>query len=204
MRTLITAEHVLAHDGNGHVELRDGAVLVVDGRVAAVGPAGELASASAGEVDEHLALGESLLMPGLIDLDALADIDHLILDSWSDASESARLEWSAAYFADGRHDVLDPAERSTMRRYALTQLALHGITSLMPIASEVHSAWAETHDDLTDVARIASELGLRAFLGPSYRSGVHVAGDDGTISVEWNDEEGRHGFAEAVPQAPAA
>ncbi|MDQ0893504.1 chlorohydrolase family protein [Agromyces ramosus] len=198
MRTLITADHVLAHDGSGHVELRDGAVLVVDGRIAAVGSADELASEWAGEVDEHVALGESLLMPGLIDLDALADIDHLILDSWSDAPESARLEWSAAYFADGRHDVLDPAERSTMRRYALTQLALHGITSLMPIASEVHSAWAETHDDLADVARIASELGLRAFLGPSYRSGVHVAGDDGAVSVAWDDEEGRRGFAEAL------
>ena len=197
MHTLITADHVLAHDGSGHVELLDGAVLVDDGRIVAVGPASEFAGASTA-VDECIALGESLLMPGLIDLDALADIDHLILDSWSDAPESARLEWSASYFTDGRHDVLDAAERSTMRRYALTQLALHGITSFMPIASEVHSAWAETHDDLADVARIASELGLRAFLGPSYRSGVNVAGDDGAVSVAWNDDEGRRGFEEAV------
>ena len=137
MHTLITADHVLAHDGSGHVELRDGAVLVDDGRIVAVGPASEFSAAS---VDERLPLGESLLMPGLIDLDALADIDHLILDSWSDASASARLEWSASYFARSRHDVLDASERSTMRRYALTQLALHGITSFMPIASEVHSA----------------------------------------------------------------
>ncbi len=198
MRTLITADYVLAHDGAGHVELQGGAVLVVDGRIVAVGPAPSLTRLSPDEYDEHIALGESVLMPGLIDLDALSDIDHLILDSWADARESARLAWSEAYFNGGRHDVLDAEERSTMRRYALTQLALHGITSFMPIASEVHSAWAETHDDLADVAGIASELGLRVFLGPSYRSGVKIAGDDGTVSVAWDDEAGQRGFDEAL------
>jgi len=85
-----------------------------------------------------------------------------------------------------------------MRRYALVQLALHGITTCMPIASEIHSGWAETHDDLLDVATTASELGLRAFLGPSYRSGVHVVDADGSALIAFDDEQGRHGFAEAL------
>lgn len=194
MRTLLTADHLLAHDGVGHVEVRDAAVLVEGGRIAYAGAA---ACAPAGH-DERIDLGASVILPGFIDLDALADIDHLILDSWGDEEADARQRWSLDYFTHRRHDVLDPAERHTMRKYALVQLALHGITSCMPIASEIHSAWAETHDDLLDVATTASELGLRAFLGPSYRSGVHVVDADGSALIAFDDEQGPHGFAEAL------
>lgn len=195
-RALVTAEHVIAHDGEGFVEYRDGAVLVEGGRVAAVGRRTD-ASIAGVDVEETIELGRSVLLPGLIDLDALADIDHLILDAWGDEAAERRLNWSAGYFRRGRREVLSAEDRRTMRRYALAQLALHGITSFAPIASEVHSAWAETHDDLLDVARLASGFGLRAFLGPSYRSGVHVVHEDGRPEVMWDDEEGRRGLAEA-------
>lgn len=195
MTTLVTADFVIAHDGRGHTELRDGAVLVDGDRIAWVGRAAD-APDGAGAT-ERIALGRSILMPGLIDLDALADVDHLTLDAWCDGAAARRLDWSAGYFAR-RHDVLTAEERSAMRRFALVQLALHGITTFMPIASEVHSAWAETHDDLLDVARIAGELGLRTFLGPSYRSGVHVTTEGGGPAIAWDDAAGRHAFAEAV------
>ncbi len=194
VRTLITAAHIIAFDGIGHTGLEDGAVVVDGDRIVFVGAGSD----APGPFDERIDLGESVLLPGFIDLDALADIDHLVLDSWSDGQAAARLSWSAAYFRSGRHDVLTPGERSTMRRYALVQLALHGITTIMPISSEVHSRWAETHDDLLDVTTMASRLGLRSFLGPSYRSGVHVTDDDGTPVIAWDDDEGRRGFAEAV------
>lgn len=192
--TLLTADHVIAHDGDGFVQIRDGAVVVEHGRFTFVGRRDDAPEGS----DERIDLGASVVMPGLIDLDALADIDHLVLDSWSDAATQRRLRWSANYVQRGTREVLTAEERSTMRRYALTQLALHGITSCMPIASEVHSAWAETHDDLADVARFASELGIRAFLGPSYRSGVHVVEAEGGESLAWDEERGRAGFEDAV------
>ncbi|MDP5226240.1 MULTISPECIES: chlorohydrolase family protein [Arthrobacter] len=195
MKTLLTSAFVLAHGPSGHGLLRDGAVLVEDRRVAWVGPREE---APVAEAHRILGLGQSLLMPGLIDLDALADIDHLILDSWCDDEHSARLRWSEEYLRSARHDVLTAEERSTMRRYALAQLALHGITSFMPIAAEVNTAWAETHDDLLDLARTASKLGLRGFVGPSYRSGVHATTADGGHVIAFDDEEGRRGFEEAV------
>lgn len=194
MRTLLTADHLLCHDGTGHVEVRDAAVLVEDDRIRYAGP---LAGVPAGH-DQRIDLGPSVILPGFIDLDALADIDHLILDSWADDETDARLAWSLDHFTHHRHDVLEPCERRTMRKYALVQLALHGITSFMPIASEIHSAWAETHDDLLDVATIARDLGLRAFLGPSYRSGVHVVDVDGSALVAFDDARGRRGFAEAL------
>jgi len=194
MRTLLTADHVLAHGSGGHHLLRDAAVVVRGDSIEWVGPR----SAAPSGTDQRIDLGSSLLMPGLIDLDALSDIDHLILDSWWDAGQSARLRWSAEHFRTRRRHVLTPAERKTMRRYALAQLALHGITTFMPIASEIHSDWAESHDDFTDVAEVAGELGLRGFLGPSYRSGVNVTTAGGGRAIEFDDEEGRRGLADAV------
>ena len=178
------------------LELRDAVVLVDGDRIVdvATGAAGDALAARAAEVID---LGESVLMPGLIDLEGLVDIDHLQLDSWWSGEHEARLEWSEAYARDP-DAVLTSDERSTLRRYGLVQLLLHGITSAMPISTEVHGAWAETHDDMLDTARTASELGIRVFLGPSYRSGVHVTRADGTPSIFWDEEKGRAGFADAA------
>lgn len=193
MRTLLTADHVLAFDGTSHTELRQGAVVVEDGVIAYVGPAGNAPS----DVDERIDLGESLLMPGLIDLDALTDIDHLILDAWGTREQAARLQWSDEYF-DRRRHVFDEDERARIREIALVQLALHGITSFMPIASEVHSVWAESAADLRRMADFSQRLGLRGFLGPSYRSGVNSVTASGERVVRFAPEEGESGFADAV------
>ncbi|WP_241988977.1 chlorohydrolase family protein [Leucobacter luti] len=200
----LRASHVIAADPAGPtgavtpglVELRDAVVLVRGDRIAGVG-AGAAGAALAAAADEVIDLGESLLMPGLIDLEGLVDIDHLLLDSWWSPEHEARLEWSEAYARDPR-EVLTPDERATLRRYGLAQLLLHGITTAMPIATEVHGAWAETHDDLLDTARTASELGIRVFLGPSYRSGVHVTRADGTHGIHWDEARGEAAFAGAA------
>lgn len=194
MRTLITSDHVLAYDGTSHALLRDGAVAIDDDTIAWVGPA----AAAPEHYDERIDLGDSLLMPGLIDLDALTDIDHLILDSWWAPEHMARLQWSTDYFDNRREHVFTAAERQRVREYAITQLALHGITSFMPIASEVHSEWAESYEDFVAVADYTQRIGLRGFLGPAYRSGVNTVAADGTKGVSFAPELGEAGFAEAV------
>ncbi len=200
-RIAVRAAHAIVFDegrdgGPGFTLMRDATVLVTGDRITAIahGGAGEELVAEAAEVID---LGESLLMPGLIDLEGLVDIDHLLLDSWWSPEHEARLDWSADY-ARAPREVLSPADRSLLRRYGLVQLILHGITSAMPISSEIHGAWAETHDDLLDTAGIASELGIRTFLGPSYRSGVHVTRADGSTGVHWDEARGEEAFAGAV------
>jgi cytosine/adenosine deaminase-related metal-dependent hydrolase len=194
MRTLVTADWVIGHAGSGHVEIDDGAVLFSDDRVLDVGTRRELGGTA---VDERIDLGEAVVLPGLIDLDALTDIDHLILDSWSSPEESASLAWSQSY-AEAPRAVFTAEQRLQVREYALAQLALHGITSYMPIASEVHSDWAESSDDFVGLARISSRLGLRGFLGPSFRSGVNAVRPDGSRTVVFDEAAGRDGFAGAV------
>lgn len=192
MRTQLSARHVLGHRDGGHVLFRDAAVVYEDDVIIHVG------HGYAGPVDRHVDLGNALLTPGLIDLDALTDIDHLLLDSWHDAEDAKGLTWSAEYFARGRRDVFTADERQTIRRYALVQLALHGITTYMPIASEVHSAWAEDAAELAGMARTSRELGLRGYLGPAYRSGVTVVADDGERTVLFEPALGEAGLKDAL------
>ncbi|WP_067143556.1 chlorohydrolase family protein [Microtetraspora malaysiensis] len=194
MRKLVSAAWVIAHDGESHVETPDAAVLIQGDTVLDVGGQAELAKT---EVDERIDLGDAVLLPGLIDLDALTDIDHLILDSWASAGHSASFTWSSEYF-EARRAVFTAEQRRQVREYALVQLAMHGITTFMPIASEVHSDWAETYDDFVAAADLTARLGLRGFLGPSFRSGVNVTLPDGSRTVRYDEEQGKRGLEDAV------
>ncbi|MDI3402235.1 chlorohydrolase family protein [Streptomyces cavernicola] len=195
MRIRWRARHVLAHQDGGHVLLRDGELVWEDDVIVYVGPRYE---GPVDELDEDRDLGEALIMPGLIDLDALTDIDHLVLDSWHGPEHGRGLQWSLDYFQNRRRDVFTPEERAAVREYALVQLALHGITTYMPIASEVHSSWAEPYDELVAMAETSRRIGLRGYLGPAYRSGVNVALPDGGRDVAFDEEQGRAGLRDAV------
>lgn len=189
----VSARYLLAHEAGQHVLIEHGTVVHDGGVVTYAGP-----SADAPSCDAHTDLGDALIMPGLIDLDALSDIDHLTLDSWA-APELARgQQWSEEYFRSGRADVFTQQERQDVRQYALIQLALHGITTYMPIASEVHSSWAESFEELKEMAKASRRLGLRAYLGPSYRSGVNVALAAGGSGVLFDEDLGRTGLEDAL------
>ncbi|MFJ4029424.1 chlorohydrolase family protein [Paenarthrobacter sp. NPDC089989] len=192
MPTKTTARYVLGHHDGRHVLLENACVVYSGSTIEYVG------KDYRGPVDEERHLGDALLMPGLIDLDALTDIDHLILDSWAGPDLATGHQWSEDYFRNRRDDVFTPEERQEIREYALIQLVLHGITTYMPIASEVHSEWAETFQELVGMAETSRSLGLRGYLGPAYRSGVNVVLKNGERSVMFDADRGREGFADAL------
>ncbi|MFF1832380.1 chlorohydrolase family protein [Paenarthrobacter sp. NPDC058040] len=192
MHVKTTARYVLGfHDGR-HVLLEDACVVNSGSTIVYVGHEYQ------GPVDEERHLGDALLMPGLIDLDALTDIDHLILDSWAGPEQAKGHQWSEDYFRNRRVDVFTPEERQQIREYALIQLVLHGVTTYMPIASEVHSAWAEPFEELAGMAETSRRLGLRGYLGPAYRAGVNVVLESGERSVMFDADRGHDGFADAL------
>ncbi|WP_120521891.1 chlorohydrolase family protein [Arthrobacter celericrescens] len=191
MITQLSARYVLGHEDGRHVLFQDGHVVMKDSEVIYVGTGYD------GPVDEHRDFGQSLISPGLIDLDALTDIDHMIFDSWPSDETGPGMQWSEDYFHNRRRDVFSPEQRQNVRKFALAQLALHGVTSYMPIASEIHSSWAETFEELQGMAQTSIELGLRGFLGPAYRSGINVTDDDGERAILFDEDEGRKGLADA-------
>jgi len=195
-RTAVRADWLLAYDDvRGDHVLVEHAEVVVDG--AAVISVGRGSAGSADRVDRVIELGRSVLMPGLIDLDAVADIDHALLDSWSSPADSRGFEWSTEY-ASAPGSVFDPEERRRIRRYALTQLALNGVTTCMPIAGEMHSDWAETFDDWVALAEEAEAIGIRVIGGPSYRSAVNAIDGSGHRVLHEDPARGEAGFADAV------
>jgi cytosine/adenosine deaminase-related metal-dependent hydrolase len=188
MRTAISASHVIGFRGGDHVVFEDGEVVYEDHHIIFVGH-------DYGEpVDTRIQAGRAIVSPGLIDLNALADVDHAILDSWQSPEQERCLFWSQDYAGRGAIETLSRSQRAFRRTFALCQLIRNGITTAMPIASETHGAWAETYEDLSDLASAATDLGLRMYLGPSFRAGVTTVAPDGSYTVHWDHEAGQRGL----------
>jgi cytosine/adenosine deaminase-related metal-dependent hydrolase len=192
MKTKITGAFVVGFDGTDHVIYPNGEVVYEGDTIIFVGQHYGAA------VDQTIDAGLALISPGLIDLDALADIDHAILDTWNPPALDLGLQWSEAYFYQRRHDVFTLEEELFKRRYALVQLILNGITTAMPIGAETYKGWGESYAEFAGVAEIAGALGLRMYLGPSYRAGINVVRADGSRTVLWEPTLGEAGLDEAI------
>ncbi|GAB7004998.1 amidohydrolase family protein [Nocardioides sp. AN3] len=191
MRTRLTARFVIGHDGIDHVIHEDGEVVYEDDRVIHVG------HGWSGELDHDIDEGLALIGPGFVDLNALGDIDHAVFDTYQDADLGRGLFWSEDYLGR-RRDVFSREEEAFKRRYAFGQLLLNGITTALPIASEAYKAWAETAEEMHDAAEAAADLGLRVYLGPSYRSSVPAMDRSGVPFLHEDLVLGKAGLDAAI------
>ncbi|WAM18975.1 chlorohydrolase family protein [Rhodococcus sp. JS3073] len=191
MRTRITARFVVGYDGTDHLVYENGEVVYEDDQVIHVGHGYD------GPLDADRDEGLALVGPGFVDLNALGDIDHAIFDTYQDAELAKGLRWSADYLAR-RHDVFTSDEEAFKRRYAFGQLLLNGITTALPIASEIYKGWAETYDEMASAAESAAEVGLRVYLGPSFRSAVPIIDTDGRGRLHHDPALGERGLDEAI------
>ncbi|MYY07070.1 MULTISPECIES: chlorohydrolase family protein [unclassified Streptomyces] len=187
MRTRISARFVVGHDGRDHVVHENGAVVYEDDTVIHVGHGFE------GRVDVERDEGLALVGPGFVDLNALGDIDHAVFDTYQDDALATGQRWSQSYL-ERRHEVFSREEEAFKRRYAFGQLLLNGITTALPIASEISKEWAETYEEMADAAEAAVELGLRVYLGPSYRSAVPVVDARGRTLLHHEPRLGEAGL----------
>jgi 8-oxoguanine deaminase len=195
VKTRLMGRFVVGYDGGDHVIYRDGEVVYDGDRILFVG------HGYPQPIEATVDAGDAIISPGFIDLDALADIDHGILDTWQPPDLALGLQWSEEYFRHGRREVFTPDEEAFKRRYALAQLLLNGITTAMPIAAETYKAWDEPFDEMLGVADTAAELGIRLYLGSAYRSGVNVVRADGSRTVLWDEALGEAGLDRAVELA---
>ena len=190
--TSIHARFVVGYADGDHVVYQDAEVVYQADRVLFVG------HDYPGAVDRSIDAGDALVGPGFVDLNALADIDHGVLDTWPGPELMTGHVWSEDYFLHRRHEVFRPEDERFQRRYALVQLLLNGTTTAMPIAAETYREWCETEEQLADVVEIAGDLGLRMYLGPSYRSGINILSADGSRDVAWDESRGEDGLRQAI------
>ena len=192
MRTLLKASCVIGFDGESHVYWRDGEVVFSGDRIEFVGRNFQ------GHVDRTVDYGQAVICPGLIDLDALGDIDSGVLGVDNGSKfENGRL-WSEDYIRRGPKEAYTPEEEVFKYRYAFTHLIRNGITTALPITSMYYREWAESYDEFVGVAAVAGELGLRVYLGPCYMSGTTYARADRTAGQLWDEPRGLAGFDDAL------
>lgn len=192
MKTKITGKYVVGYENGDHVIYQDGEVVFEGDSILFVG------HKYPGEVDRTIDAGNAIVGPGFVDLNALGDIDNTAItyDMVSDASYGK--VWSEAYLKSGPHEIGTPQDEAQKSKYALTQLVCNGITTALPVTGLQYRKWAETAEEFEKVVEIALDLGLRTYLGPSYRSGVHYLKSDGTLDLYWDEQKGMDGLNDAV------
>ncbi|UOA34256.1 8-oxoguanine deaminase (plasmid) [Sulfitobacter sp. DSM 110093] len=190
-RTALTAAWVVGHADGQHRLYRNGTVVVEGEKVLHVGHDFD------GEVAETIDFGETLIGPGFIDLDALADLDTTVLGYDNHPPELKGRVWPESYMQAGPREMYSPEELAFQKRYAFTRLIRNGITTALPIASLFYRAWGETAEEFDAAADAAADLGLRVYLGPAYRSGNLVVNAERQIGFHYDEARGFQGLADA-------
>ncbi len=186
----LTADWVLACGPQGHVLIARGEVIIDGARILHVGPQSDRPA------DVTDALGRTLLAPGFIDLNALADVDTTILGFGGRAVPDAKV-WGAGYAARAV-DLLTTDQMVAGAKAAFCQLLLSGVTTALPVTSLLFRKWAETGEEFAEIAALSQELGLRLVLGPSFRSAVNVIDGKGRPTQVVDEAAGLAGLAGAV------
>jgi cytosine/adenosine deaminase-related metal-dependent hydrolase len=189
--TRVRARHVIAWDGTSHRHLRDGEVVFRGDTILFVGRGFD------GPVDHEIDGGNAVLGPGFIDLNALGDLDTTVLAFDNQPDWAKGRTWPEDYVAAGPVEMYSPDEQTFKMKYAFAQLIRNGITTALPITSMFYREWAETYDEFALSADSAAEVGIRAYLGPCYMTGVEVVRADGSFTTHWDEPRGLRGLTDA-------
>ena len=135
-RTILTAEWLLVYQNGGHHLVRNGELVFEGARVIHAG------HGFTGDAARRIDLGQALISPGLIDLDALSDLDTytLVMDNhpgW----QKGRI-WPETYVDRGPYEMYSTEELAFQKTFAFATLLLNGITTALPVASLYYREWA--------------------------------------------------------------
>lgn len=195
--TKISARFIIAYD-----EKRDSHRILENGQVVFAGDSIVYTGFDyPGAVDQHIEAGNSVVGPGFIDLDALADLDSTILGFDNQPDWATGRVWDSGFLDAGPRDVYSAEEEAFKTHYSIVQLLLNGVTTMLPITSLGYRKWGETIDEFRRVAQLVETLGIRAYLGPAYRSGLSIVCPDGAIEMRFDEAKGLAGLDDAVRYA---
>lgn len=182
MKTVIHGGDIVAYADGGHRLLRGGALVFEDDRVTFVG------KSFTGDADRRIDASGKLVIPGLVNIHCHADVEaggRLIADAGRrDYFHTGYLNYFAA--KKGVKALGPRQDPEVGGRFALAELLRNGCTTVVEIGVA-----AEAH------ARIAGDLGMRAYLGPAYKSADYCLTDGGQLYFDENEERGMAGLERA-------
>lgn len=185
MRTELQGGVVVGFNGHSHVLIRDGVVVWEDDRITHVGRAYD------GPVDRTLRAPDRLIIPGLINLHWHAGVRA----NWRLTSDHGDPQFFGAGFPNtdaGRQGASYPmsaAEAETAATLNVLELLSGGCTTLVEVGAP---ALLVEH-----LAVQVERFGVRAYLGPGYRSANYYRDANGVIQYDWDDASGHRGLEAA-------
>ncbi|MFV0395147.1 MAG: amidohydrolase family protein, partial [Coprobacillaceae bacterium] len=160
-KTKLSADYVVGFMNDQHVIYNPGVVVYQGSDVLYVG------NKYMDEVDESYDYGSSIISPGFIDLDADIDSDHALQDIVFVKEEDKRFKIDLD--ADFRNSYTKEDYRNR-HYFSMIHLLKNGITTAMPISGESFYEWGMSKEECELMAETAKEIGMRLYLGPSYKS----------------------------------
>ncbi|MBA2521126.1 MAG: amidohydrolase family protein, partial [Chloroflexia bacterium] len=181
MRTKLTASHIIAYQDGGHRHLRDGEIVWEGDTIIHVG------RDFPGPVDATIGAPGRVVTPGFINTHA--HLSDSPLDKSFVEDRGGRQFYLSGLFEylPTRTAASDPAASRASLAYSMAELLRSGTTTVMEIGSYPESTVEE-----------ADKVGIRLYMGPSYRSGRWRTGDGKTVSYDWDEATGLAGFERAV------
>jgi cytosine/adenosine deaminase-related metal-dependent hydrolase len=181
VRTKLTASHIIAYQDGGHRHLRDGEIVWDDNEIVHIG------RDFPGDVDETITAPERVVTPGFINTHAhLADSP---LDKSFVEDRGGRQFYLSGLFEylPTRSAAADDAGARAAIAFSMAELIRSGTTTVMEIGA--YPEWT---------VEAANAVGLRLYMGYSYRSGRWLTSDGRTVTYQWDEAAGLAGLERAV------
>lgn len=189
MKTLVQGGWVVGYDGAGHELLPEGVVVYEDDRIVHVGHGFD------GPVDRTIDARGRLVSPGLINchIHAGTNARHVMLN---DASKADYLGMNFLSYGAMRRGAkgMGPSPRADVEgRFGMWAAVRGGATTILDVGTRGPM--------IEGFTEMVGALGVRAYLGVSYRSAAYVLDDRGRIRWDWDEEAGERGLARAEAYA---
>ena len=186
MRTLIQGGYVVGFNGKSHEILKDGLVVVEDDRIAHVG------FSYAGPLDRTLDARGKLVSPGFINthIHAGSNAGDYFLN---DPGKTDYFGANYLTYLTPRKGARGPVGLEDFRvggKFSLVQAIKNGSTTIV-----VYGGGADGGDEFVTMV---GELGLRAYLAPSFRNVNFYYEESGALRYVWDDALGEKGLQQAV------
>ena len=191
-RTLVRGRWVVGFDGQEHRLIDDGVVVYEGDRIVHVGRSYD------GDVDEVIEAEGRLVIPGLVNIHAVSNIDivHFRIDGLGQGGAPVTRERALDGITSPRA-YFEGDELRTSARFSIAGLLKGGATTIGEITAFGTTGLQPPREQVETLAEAATEMGARIYLSHPYLDGKRYT-DAGGDAYHFDEAAGERALDEAV------